>query len=129
MADTRVGDAVFFGCWGQAGHYFFYPDKSHPREEKLRDAGFPVDRLDGSRIFLPSPETKGHGRLTYLPAPGIHVLSWWNSVWDERGGVNSHFMYRHPGVTLEMWNMWHSFKHHFPDIFAQHTKPIIGITY
>lgn len=130
MADPRnTHNAMFFGCWGNAGHYLFYPDKTHPREEEALARGFPVHHLDGSTVFLPHPEIKGHGRLTYLPAPDIHILSWWNSVYDTRGAVNSHFMYKATSGNLSIWNAWHAFCHFFPDIAKDHTKPIIAVTY
>lgn len=119
--------AAFFGCWGQAGHYMFAPDKSHIRDLDCDRFGFPKPHeLDGSRIFLPYPEIRDHGRLTYLSAPNLSVLSWWNGLYDTRGAVNSHFMYpgNHPIPV-----MWHCFGHYFPDLQKAHKKPFIGVTY
>lgn len=122
--------ALFFGCWGEAGHFLRTPSKTTPREEWVREAGFPPDHwLDGSRLFLPYPENVGEGRITYLAGSGIYVMSWWGSPWDNRGAVNNHFMYKTTQSGISPFNMWHSFNHFFPDLAKHHQKPIIGTTY
>lgn len=118
---------AFYGCWGGAGHFMYRPNKANIRDIECEKLGFPKDsQLDGSRLFLPYPEIPDHGRLTYLPALNLTILSWWNRVFDTRGAVNSHFMYR---GEMSVTNMWHCFEHFNHDLWAAHKKPFIGVTY
>jgi hypothetical protein len=123
--DSHPIDFAFFGCWDQSGHYMFLPDKSQVRD--CERGGIPTEaQLDGSRLFLPYPERVGEGRVTYLPALNVTVMSWWNRVFDERGAVNSHVICRGDQRVSTMWNVFVS---RFPDLAKHHTKPIIAITY
>jgi hypothetical protein len=118
-------DIAFFGCWGGAGHFMRTPDRQTVHD--CERAGIPKDSdLDGSRLFLPYPENPGEGRLTYLPALNVTVLSWWNRVIDTRPAVNSHLIVRQ---ETRLDTMWAIFVHKFPDLAALHTKPIVGRTY
>lgn len=105
----------------------YLPSKQSIDDTRCMGSNFPRGyHLDGSHLFLPVPETLDHGRLTYLPAMNVTVLSWWNNLYDKRPGVNSHYIHR---SELSVSSMWHMFRHHFPDLAAAHTKPIIGVTY
>lgn len=124
--ESRI-DCAFFGCWGESGHYMFLPSRQHLNDTRCKQSNIPCAHdLDGSHLFLPVPETQDHGRLTYLPAMNVTVLSWWNSLFDSRPGVNSHFIYR---SEVSVSSMWHMFKHFYPELAKVHTKPIIGVTY
>lgn len=118
---------AFFGCWGALGHYMFDKDKRHVTDMDCVQFGFPTNvQLDGSRLFLPYPEIPDHGRLTYLSALNITVLSWWNRVYDTRSAVNSHFMYQ---GNQSVATMWYCFGHFNTELRAAHKKPYIGVTY
>lgn len=124
--DLRV-DHAYFGCWGQAGHYMFMQGKREISDIQCEQSNIPKGhQLDGSFLFLPRPEIPDHGRLTYLSAMNVTVLSWWNSLYDKRSKVNSHFIMR---GEISVASMWHMFKHYFPELHAAHTKPFIGVTY
>lgn len=89
--------------------------------------GLPTpEQLDGSPLFLPYPENPGEGRLTYLPALNLSLLSWWNRVLDTRGAVNSHLMVRR---EMQLDTMWMIFIHKYATLAGLHTKPIVGRTY
>jgi hypothetical protein len=125
MNTTSKVDFAFFGCWDEAGHYMRTPDKQMVHDCVRVGIPRPED-LDGSRLFLPHPENVGEGRITYLPALNVTVLSWWNRIIDTRPGVNSHVICRGGQGIQTMWNVFAS---RFPDLAALHTKPIVGRTY
>lgn len=90
--------AYYFGCVGQAGHYFF--------DERLRSLGrndtpkFFDRRVDGQFAPRTSPKSRmdrgdelpnGHARVTQVD--GWTVLSFWDNSVDKRGASNSIFFF------------------------------------
>lgn len=118
-------DFAFFGCRGGAGHFMTAPDGSSINDCDREGIPTPED-LDASRLFLPYPEKVGEGRITYLPALNVTVMSWWNRVIDERSCVNSHILCR---GEVSIGTMWNVFTYRFPDVAKLHQKPIIARTY
>lgn len=116
--------AVYFGCWDAAGHYLWTPNKHgltrHDADRMLIPT---AGTLDGSLLFLPRPEKKGTGSLTYLPAPNRTILAWWGSPWDNRGAVNAAFI---TNGDLGETAMWQRFIRHFPDLSTEIKQPTIA---
>lgn len=126
MRDEAVSEVrvAFFGCWGEPGHYLFGKGKA-----RLSPTGcfLPPDHaFDASPLLLPQPEVVGEGQCTYLPAWNLTVLSWWNGVFDSRGKVNSHVMYRGEASAQLMWDV---FEHNFPEVAQHHTRPTIKVVF
>ena len=101
-----MSDPVFFfGCNEQTGHHLI----SGQMGMSVRD--FECDRymipkdhhLDGTFIFLPRPERKGEGALTYLPGTDRTVLAWWGSPFDARGAVNNAIIVFGKATVDEVW--------------------------
>lgn len=117
---------LFFGCWGESGHYIFNRAGRIVDSRMAMQWGFLTgEDLDGSRIFLPKPAVLGQGCRTYLPSLHLTILSWWNEIYDTRPGVNSHFMMKgRAGDDM----MWDTFLEHFA-VGKMHTRPTILAQY
>lgn len=115
---------LFYGCWGEPGHYLFTKSKRTVHRSECEKWEYPFDsELDCSRLLLPYPEAVGHGQRTYLPALHVTILSWWSAgVFDTRGKVNSHFLFKGRNGTELMWD---AFCHNFPDLAKHHQQPKI----
>ena len=115
---------VYFGCWGAAGHYLWWPNMNSLDYHESEKRSLPTaDQLDGTRLFLPHPEKVGTGAITYLPAPNLTVLAWWgNNPWDDRGKVNNAIITN--GDTGETV-IWQLFARHFPKLEKQMKRPVI----
>ena len=113
---------VYFGCWGQAGHFLFLPNGQHVYDYEIRTMSLPTAaQLDASKLFLPQPEKVGTGAVTYLPAIDRSILAWWgNNPWDKRGAVNSAIITNGNLVSTEVWQQ---FTKHFPDLSAKLAVP------
>jgi hypothetical protein len=119
-----MGEVYFFGCLGQAGHYLHrarhWRTLDHHEAKQMR---VPSDHaLDGSAIFLPFPELKGNGALTYLPANDLTVLAWWGSPWDGRGAVNSAILVR---GRHDVDAVWQAFEKAFPEFAPKMPRPTV----
>lgn len=71
--------------------------------------------LDANQLILPSPEVKGNGAITYLPAIDRTVFAWWGSPWDSRPKVNSAIL---DHGRLNLATLWQHFAQQFPPIHA-----------
>ncbi len=113
---------VFFGCWGDAGHFLWNPDKSWVSDRDVRRLSLPTaGDLDGSDLFLPRPEVIGHGAMTYLPAPNLTVLAWWGgSPWDSRPNVNNAIITTGEFNDLVLWNL---FTRYFEELAGLMKRP------
>lgn len=76
--------------------------------------------LDGGIAFLPQPEEPGVGALTYLPAPNLTILAWWESAFDGRPGCNMALIGNGYGTAASLWNQ---FAAAAPDVVAHLTMP------
>lgn len=114
--------AVYFGCWKEPGHYLWKPGSRLYRHEQAALAIPTSIDLDGSHLFLPSPEKVGTGCLTYLPAMDRTVLAWWGSPWDKRPAVNSAFITN--GNANESI-AWLRFCHYFPELTEVIARPTL----
>ena len=117
-----MSEIYYFGCWGRAGHFLFDPSKQEPRGQNYYLLPRAED-IDASPMFLPHPERKGAGALTYLPAIDLTILAWWGNPWDNRGKVNSAVLLRgRHDVDL----VWSEFQMAFLSLAAQLTKPAVA---
>lgn len=119
-----MAEVYYFGCDGQAGHHLRatsgWRTLSSHDAQRLR---VPADHaLDGGAAFLPYPEKKGVGALTYCPANDLTVLAWWGNPWDERGAVNNAVMVR---GQHDFDSLWSAFEKAFPNIAPKLSKPTI----
>ena len=113
---------VYFGCWGQAGHFLWLPNRQHAYDHEIREMVLPTAaQLDASKLFLPRPEKVGTGTITYLPALNRTILAWWgNNPWDKRGKVNSAII---TNGNLGEIELWQRFVRYFPDLSAKLAVP------
>ncbi len=110
----------YFGCWEEPGHHFWASSGRlvSNREQALLPRSH---HLDGTELFLPSPEREGQGALTYLPALDLTVLAWWGgNPWDSRGAVNQAVMVR---GNHDADSVWQVFCAEFPVLSAQLKRP------
>lgn len=116
-----MSEVYYFGCQNQAGH--------HLRDRTGRSIGdhdsvrlrIPRDfDLDGGPLFLPFPERKGQGAITYLPACDITVLAWWGNPWDSRGAVNTAVLMR---GKHDYDSVWRAFEEAFPSLAPKLPRP------
>jgi len=114
---------VYFGCWNEAGHFLWQPGRRGLRDYDADKMLIPTaSQLDGSKLFLPSPEKVGTGAVTYLPAPDRTVFAWWGiNPWDQRGAVNSAII---TNGNLDETEMWQRFGKHFPELSEKLTRPL-----
>lgn len=95
VRDRRAGKpqiVVYFGCWGDVGHYLWFPNHRHPERDDPRferNAAGPFPRLDGR--LTPRDDTR-------QSAAAIHHRDGWTALAmhdytvDKRGGSNSVFV-------------------------------------
>lgn len=120
MANANDSFLLYFGCWGGPGHFVFDRHKSTVRQ--LPPMALRGEDLDGSRVFLPSQEAPGYGRLTYLIRDGdcVTVLAWWDRTFDKRGACNA-------AIQCSGWEtfdcLWDRFSRVYPSLAQQITKP------
>lgn len=75
---------LYFGCWGQIGHYFYLPSgASAGAYAKVKEA-LPWDKIDGT--LNPSSE---QGEAAIHLASGWTALAWADRSVDTRPGSNS----------------------------------------
>lgn len=120
-----MAEVYFFGCLGRAGHFLHraghWRTLDYHEAQKMR---VPSDSaLDGGASFLPLPECRGEGALTYLPANDLTVLAWWGSPWDNRGAVNSAVMVRGKHDADAVWS---AFEQAFPEFAPKIERPRIA---
>lgn len=90
MGDRPHNLVLYFGCWGEPGHYLRWTNRLSVRDFDCDRFAIPrPSDLDASCLFLPRPEVPGHGALTYLPAPDLTILAWWDRTFDQRGKCNA----------------------------------------
>ncbi len=113
---------VYFGCWNEAGHFLWEPGRRSLRDYDADKMFIPTaSQLDGTKLFLPSPEKVGTGSLTFLPAPNLTILAWWGNPWDKRGAVNSAII---TNGNLDETEMWQRFAGYFPELAEKLTRPV-----
>ena len=102
-------ECYYFGCQGQAGHYWWKPDKSWTWDNGVRqivgealwnkvwpkiDGGFcPGASKDPKKPWQRTgPEVEGEALLHHVD--GWSILSFWDRSVDKRGACNSNFIVR-----------------------------------
>lgn len=88
MTDAQNAFLLYFGCWGEAGHFVFDQHKHTLSARRgLPPMALRAEELDGSRVFLPWPEVPGRGRMSYLIRENscTTVMAWWDRTFDKRG--------------------------------------------
>lgn len=114
-----MSEVYYFGCKDRAGHYLH--DSSLRLVRDPRKLRIPSEHdLDGGPMFLPHPEKKGSGALTYLPACDITVLAWWGNPWDSRGAVNTAVLVRGKHDAEAVWT---AFTKECPYLAAKLERP------
>lgn len=120
---SQAPNILFFGCWNESGHRLWTRSRTSISEHQAKEWNFPSGKLlDGSPLLLPLPREDLHGCRTYLPSFHCTVLSWWNNIWDDRPGVNSHVILRGRSGTELIWD---SFQMGFPELVKHHSMPAI----
>lgn len=118
-----MAEVYYFGCWEQAGHHMRDSSRRSISQHEAARLGIPSDHdLDGGPMFLPQPERKGIGMLTYLPACNVTVLAWWGSPWDQRGAVNAAVLVRgqHDADAV-----WQAFEVAYPSLAPKLQRPTL----
>lgn len=118
---------LYFGCWGQAGHYLFGEGGHHISSERL-PAGFVETFGDHGwgldAKFCPGyvgpyqrdrEEHEGEALLHHVN--GWTVLAFWDRSVDKRGGCNSNFVER---GTLTFEEMCTIAQAQFPSVWARY---------
>ena len=123
---------LFFGCWGEAGHYL---RDVQGREPRLASPQGPVrwrdfipwgTRIDGGL----APRTNGGGQATeglaafhqntaWVGCPGEIVwcaISWWDNSVDSRPGSSATFLADHRCSPAELLA---EAREAFPEVFAR----------
>ncbi len=117
--------AVYFGCWGEAGHWLWKPRKTKLWDREATQMLIPsATILDGSCLFLPNPGRVGAGCITYLPAIDRTILAWWGNPWDKRPGVNSAFI---TNGDLGEIAAWRRFYRYFPGLASAIDRPTFNV--
>lgn len=115
---------LYFGCWGQAGHYLFDRNKRSIYDSRAEGLPFNHEALDGSSVFLPNPERRGIGALTHVVRgdDAYTVFAWWGSPFDTRGRVNA-------AIIASGWDsadeLWRRFSIVYEPLAKLLSKPII----
>jgi hypothetical protein len=109
----------YFGCWDQAGHYWFRPDGSGPR-----GVGPFGDWLDG--YYPPATGGRHHDSVSHpyqdetlaalFHTRGWTVLSMWDRSVDSRYACNATFVKEGKFTHDEMWEF---VKLSYPQIYAR----------
>jgi hypothetical protein len=111
--------AYYFGCWGNAGHYLFDPDR---RSTRYTDKMVPWEQIDsvlcyGHRgPYQNGPQVQGLALLHHRD--GWTALSFWDRTVDKRGGSNSNFFVE---GTLSFDEIVLVAKERFPSIWERFT--------
>lgn len=120
-----MAEVYYFGCNERAGHHLHRA--GHWRTIDYHEAQTmrvpSAEAMDGGAIFLPYPEQRGLGALTYLPANDLTVLAWWGSPWDSRGAVNTAVMVR---GQHDVDAVWAAFEQAFPLIAPKLSRPEVA---
>lgn len=105
---------LYFGCWGEMGHYLWTPRHTRPADAEIPAfAGDGGRRLDGTLCPL-GREIEGLCALAHLE--GWTVISFWDRSGDKRGKSNSNFLL--PG-TLGQQEALAAARAAFPALFAR----------
>jgi len=115
---------LYFGCWNEAGHFLWDRNRMtiHDPLKQFGPNVIPGEYLDGSRIFLPTPEQPGKGRLTHIVRGGeaVTVLAWWDRTFDKRPGCCA-------AIQSDGWDnpdyLWFRFCHVYQSLATKLTKP------
>jgi hypothetical protein len=93
-----VNRVLYFGCWGQVGHYLWDPRGEHPKDDTM-PTELRRNKIDGvyAPVFGLRPgynydreQPEGRARLAYVS--GWTVLAFWDRSCDRRGASNSAFL-------------------------------------
>lgn len=101
--EVETIEAYYFGCVGEAGHYWFgsrlwtrpgYSEMADklPRIGLRIDSGFCPGTVDGKPFARTRPEREGEAHLHHID--DWTVLAFWDRSVDSRGGCNSNFVAR-----------------------------------
>lgn len=106
---------IYFGCWGEMGHYLWTPRHTRPADAEVPVfAGRGGWNLDGKFCPIDPKEREGICALTHFK--DWTVLSFWDRSGDKRGKSNSTFLL--PGM-LGQQEALDAAKAAFPIIFAR----------
>lgn len=124
MANAHNAFLLYFGPWGEPGHFVF--DRNRHTVQNMPPMALRAEDLDGSRVFLPWPEAPGNGRITYLIREGqcVTVLAWWDRTFDKRGACNA-------AIQCDGWEdpdyLWDRFSRVYESLAKQLTKPRLQV--
>lgn len=127
MANASNAFLLYFGPWGEPGHFVFDRNRRSVYSEQMPPMALRAEELDGSRVFLPWPEVPGQGQLTYLIRRGqcVTVLAWWDRTFDKRGACNA-------AIQCDGWEtpdfLWDRFTRVYEPLAKQLTKPRLAPT-
>lgn len=115
---------LYFGCWDTSKGHFLVDRHRHNihTPSSISEFVIPAEVLDGSRLFLPSPEMPGRGRLTHVVRgdAAVTVLAWWDRTFDSRPRSNA-------AIQSDGWceadDIWMRFSHVYSELAAKLTKP------
>lgn len=107
--------SLYFGCWGEAGHYLWTPRHTRPPlNERPRFVGVNGGAIDGTFCPVDPREPEGLCALTHFE--GWTIVSFWDRSGDKRGKSNSNFLL--PG-TLGQQEALAAARAAFPALFAR----------
>lgn len=128
-SDAKTAEVYYFGCRGQAGHYWFKPHGSmrHNQEPPLGydivhgkiDSGFCPGSIPGDSYGRSRPEVEGEACLHHLPE--WTILAWWDRSVDIRGGCNSNLVAKGHYSYADMIEIG---KAQFPDVMSRQRVPL-----
>jgi hypothetical protein len=128
---TGKKDIYYFGCWGEAGHYLFRPNRTSVYR---KDHPGPWARIDGE-LAPHGPETRSknqvQGEAVLWHRDGWTALGWWDRSGDSRGNSNSNLIAEGLFTAKEMISLGQEY---FPEIMRRQPTPItvvamVGVTF
>jgi hypothetical protein len=113
--------AFYFGCYGQAGHYFHDERMRHRWEaEQIVPWGFKVDGGLAPTIGYRQEAPQGHAALHHKA--GWTALSFWDRSGDSRGNSSSTFLFED---TLTFDEALAEARERFPALFKRFPFEIV----
>lgn len=116
----------YFGCIGQAGHYFWINEREKVHHYRTFDSRIPITfpmAMDG--IFVPG-DTNRQGVYKESLVPPCRIIAWHDYTGDSRPGSNSALI----GIGYESADeMLADAINHFPTVMKRQTAPLHRINY